>query len=179
MIHRLLNLWDEPQPITREVQTLFHHSQDGRKLNELFLLRRNQWICFEERHDSFDKILSSPHVEDHQVLPVVVVSAIAVDFSASEVVPQEFEGPDAAFSLHNRKTRLALPSQSHHTIAMNGTAKTAFSVDEADDPLLNSWPFLLIVRTEHIFTEQSTPPNKARNERVVPDTRGFQQIASC
>jgi hypothetical protein len=110
---------------------------------------------------------------------MVVLSAVAVDLSASEVIPQELEGPDAPFSLNNRKTRLALPPQSHHSIAMNGTAKTAFSVDEADDPLLNSWPFLLIVRTGHIFTEHSTPPSKARNERVVPDTRSFQQIASC
>jgi len=27
-----------------------------------------------------------------------------------------------------------------------------FSVDEADDPLLDTWPFLLIVRTGRIFT---------------------------
>jgi len=30
--------------------------------------------------------------------------------------------------------------------------ETALAVDEADDPLLETWPFLLIVRTGWIFT---------------------------
>ena len=30
--------------------------------------------------------------------------------------------------------------------------KAAFTVDEADDPLLDTWPFLLIVRTGRIVT---------------------------
>jgi hypothetical protein len=31
-------------------------------------------------------------------------------------------------------------------------AEAALAVDEADDPLLETWPFLLIVRTGRIFT---------------------------
>ena len=35
---------------------------------------------------------------------------------------------------------------------MNRTTETAFTVDEADDPSLESWPFLLIARTRRIVT---------------------------
>ena len=35
---------------------------------------------------------------------------------------------------------------------MHWAAETTFTVDEADDPLLDPWPFLLIVRTRRILT---------------------------
>ena len=35
---------------------------------------------------------------------------------------------------------------------MDRQTEAAFAVDEADDPLLDSWPFLLIARTGRIFT---------------------------
>jgi hypothetical protein len=44
-------------------------------------------------------------------------------------------------------------------------------VDEADDPLLEPWPFLLIARTGRIVT--------AWLHAVPPDARGFQHIADC
>ena len=68
------------------------------------------------------------------------------------MIPQQFESSDTAFSLNNRKPRLALPAKGHHRIALYWAAETAFTVDEADDPLLESWPFLLIVRTGRIVT---------------------------
>jgi len=37
-------------------------------------------------------------------------------------------------------------------VPLDGTAKAALAVDEADDPLLDSWPFLLIARTRRIVT---------------------------
>jgi hypothetical protein len=37
-------------------------------------------------------------------------------------------------------------------IALNGATEAPFSVDEADDPLLYSWPFLLIARTDRFVT---------------------------
>jgi hypothetical protein len=37
---------------------------------------------------------------------------------------------------------------------------TNYTVDEADGPLLDTWPFLLIVRTGRIFTAHATNPMK-------------------
>src|SRR5437870_1014464 len=48
---------------------------------------------------------------------------------------------------------LDLPAESAHLVSHHRDRKATFTVDEADDPLLNTWPFLLIVRTGWIFTE--------------------------
>jgi hypothetical protein len=89
---------------------------------------------------------------NEQVFFMVVVSAISVDASTSKEVLEDFKNLDASFTLNNRKPRLHLPSQLHAWISLNWAAKAAFSVDEADDPLLDSWPFLLIVRTGRVVT---------------------------
>ena len=47
---------------------------------------------------------------------------------------------------------LDLPAESAPRVANHGDREAALTVDEADDPLLNTWPFLLIVRTGRIFT---------------------------
>jgi hypothetical protein len=57
-----------------------------------------------------------------------------------------------AFTLNHRKSWLYLPPATHALVALNRATETAFPVDEADDPLLDAWPFLLIVRTGRIFT---------------------------
>ncbi len=110
------------------------------------MLCRSQWICFEKRHDDRAQISPIPHVVNEEVLAVIVESPIAIDVSASKVVLEQFKNVDASLTLHNRKSGLALPSDLHHRIAIDRTTKAAFAVDEADDPLLESWPFLLIVR---------------------------------
>jgi hypothetical protein len=75
--------------------------------------------------------------------------------------------------LNYGEPRLNLPSQRHLSISLDRTAQATFTVDEADDPLLYSWPFLLIVRTGHFFTAQAAPPESGAVERVVPDTTEF------
>ena len=52
---------------------------------------------------------------------------------------------------------LHLPAEPARTIADHRNGEATFSVGEADDPLLYSWPFLLIVRTERIFTAHAPP----------------------
>lgn len=47
---------------------------------------------------------------------------------------------------------LDLPTESTPRVANHGDRETAFTVDEADDPLLDAWPFLLIDRTGRILT---------------------------
>ncbi len=47
---------------------------------------------------------------------------------------------------------LDLPAEEAPGIAHDRDRETAFAVDEADDPLLEPWPFLLIARTGRIVT---------------------------
>ena len=55
-------------------------------------------------------------------------------------------------SLNDYEIRLNLPTDLVRLVPEDGDTEAAFSVDEADDPLLDTWSFLLIVRTGRIFT---------------------------
>jgi len=59
-----------------------------------------------------------------------------------------------------------LPAESAARIADHRDRKAALAVDEADDPLLDTWPFLLIARTGRIFTAHATTLRRGcdRNE---------------
>jgi hypothetical protein len=47
---------------------------------------------------------------------------------------------------------LDLPAESASRVTDHGYREATFAVDEADGPLLDAWPFLLIDRTGRIFT---------------------------
>jgi hypothetical protein len=83
---------------------------------------------------------------------MVIVPPVAIDFPAAEIVPDEIKDIRTLLSLHDREDWLQLPSQLHLPIPLDWTTEAAFTVDEADDPLLDSWPFLLISRTRRIVT---------------------------
>jgi len=83
---------------------------------------------------------------------MVIVPGVAIDASALEELSYELEGRNTSLSLHDYESRLYLPPTGHAFVPLDWTAETTFSVDEADDPLLESWPFLLIVRTGRIVT---------------------------
>jgi hypothetical protein len=152
MIHRLRDLRDPNEPLHGEVEAPVHHANDRGELPEVIALRRDQWICFEERDDHVAEITPPIHLIGHQVLAVIVMPPVPVDPSASEKALNRLQRSDASLSLNHREDGLQLPSQRHLSIALDGTAEAAFTVDEADDPLLESWPFLLIFRTRRIVT---------------------------
>jgi hypothetical protein len=83
---------------------------------------------------------------------VIVVSAIDEYAAAPEELPQLVQYLHAPFSLNDRKRRLNLPTESIGRIPKDRNAEAPFTVDEADDPLLDAWPFLLIARTRRIVT---------------------------
>ena len=83
---------------------------------------------------------------------MIVVSAVAINASTFKELSDELENMNTPLTLNDDESRLALPRQRHHAVPVNRTAETAFSVYEADDPLLDSWPFLLIARTGRIVT---------------------------
>ena len=60
-------------------------------------------------------------------------------------------GLDGA-ALGDRELVLDLPAEEAPGIAHDRDRETAFAVDEADDPLLEPWPFLLIARTGRVVT---------------------------
>jgi hypothetical protein len=90
-----------------------------------------------------------------KILSVVVVPTVAVDAAAPEVRLDQLQDVGAPFSLHNREYGLQLPPETNPWIPLDRIAEAAFTIDEADDPLLDSWPFLLIVRTRRIVTNHA------------------------
>ena len=83
---------------------------------------------------------------------MIVVSVISTDVPASKELLQQMQRTCALRSLNHREGRLDLPAGPTRTVPEDRNTETALPVDEADDPLRGNWPFLLIVRTERIFT---------------------------
>jgi len=130
-----------------------HQPEDFPKLQELLVLGGYQWIRFEERNDSLTKVFLPEDLVRHQVFPVIVMSSVAVDTATTEVGRQKLKSSKALFTLDDHEPWLNLPSQPHEAVPLDGTTEAALSVDKADDPLLDSRPFLLIARTRRIITE--------------------------
>ena len=152
MVHRLRDLRDGGESFHREVEPRFHHPKNRRELGELLSLRRDQWMIFEERNDPLSKMLEPEDPVDEEVFTMVVASPIPIEAATPEVPLDDFEGVLAPLALHNRESRLDLPSDPVRRAPIYRYAEAAFAVDEADDPLLDSWPFLLIARTRRIVT---------------------------
>jgi hypothetical protein len=152
MIHGLCDLGDLDEAVHGELEAHRHHPNDRRKLLELIGLGRSQWIRFEERNDRVEEIGQPEDLIDEEVFLVSFVPWSAVDPSASEVVPDRLKDVHAPLSLHDHEGWLELPPVADSSVPLDGTAEAASSVDEADDPVLDPWPFLLIARTRRIFT---------------------------
>ena len=89
------------------------------------------------------------------VLPTVVISTVDLDLTNSEELLQLVQDVHAPFALSHDELRLNLPTQARRGVPEERNAEAALAVDEPDDPLLESWPFLLIVRTERIVTRHA------------------------
>jgi len=111
----------------------------------------------------------------------MVVGAAALDHvTTPEHLEEEFKCGSRARRLCDRELMLDLPAESAHAVANHGDREAAFAVDESDDPLLNTWPFLLIARTGRIVTGHATTLRRGCDKNSVPpDARGFQHLASC
>jgi len=134
------------------VETTFHHPNDLCELPKVIGLRRSQWMLFEERNDTSGKISRRSHVEPEEILPVIVVSPIDANATASKELLQLMQNVHTPLSLDHREGWLCLPTDSVGPIAVDRNAEASFAVYEADDPLLETWPFLLIARTGWIVT---------------------------
>ena len=135
-----------------EMRSRLHHLQDGGERLEVGALRGNQWVRFEERNHDLDQLPSPLHGEARERVAMVVVAPVLDDVTAPEHLLEEFERRPRRRRLGDRELVLDLPAEEAPGIAHDRDRETAFAVDEADDPLLEPWPFLLIARTGRVVT---------------------------
>jgi hypothetical protein len=146
MVHGFDDPSDVGQTIHRQVGPPLHHPNDRREPTKVIGFRRSQWIRLEEGNHALQQVSDPEDLIGEEILPVVVVPAIAIDPAAPEPGLDELQDM-GTLALNNREHGLQLPPHSHLSIALDRTTEATFTVDEADDPLLESWPFLLIART--------------------------------
>jgi hypothetical protein len=137
------------------VSTFLHDSQDGDEPLEVVTLRGSQWMFFEERDDGVHQMGPTLHGEAQEHFVVVAVPRILDHAPTSELLDEEIECGSRARRLGHRELVLDLPAESASRVANHGDREAALAVDEADDPLLDTWPFLLIARTGRIFTSHA------------------------
>ena len=133
------------------METDSHRSNDRRKLLKLPLLRGQERRPFEEGNHVRQKVIASSNdVDQHTVLP-----SIGLDVAAS-VEPATYQLKDLApvTVLADMKLRNQLIAATACRIAIDGDCKTALAINIARDVAIQ--PFLLIVRTRHIFTVPPT-----------------------
>ena len=83
---------------------------------------------------------------------MIVVTVITTDVTTPEELLQQVHDTCAPLSLDHGEGGLRLPTQPAGVVPKDRNAEATLAVDEADHPLRGDWPFLLIVRTERIFT---------------------------
>ena len=135
-----------------EMRSLLHEVQDGGERLEVGALRGDQWVRFEERNHDLDQLPPPLHGEAQERVAMVVVAPVLDDLPAPEHLLEEFERRPRRRRLGDRELVLDLPAEEAPGIAHDRDRETAFAVDEADDPLLEPWPFLLIARTGRVVT---------------------------
>jgi hypothetical protein len=160
MVHHLRDSCDLAEPVHRKVDLEAHQPYDFREADELIVLCRSQWMCFEKRNDRPDEITERPDAVAVQVFSMVIVASVATDMAASEEPLQFVQNLHAPRALDHAEVRLNLPAETTTLVPEDRNTEAAFAVDEADDPLLESWPFLLIGRTDRIVTVHVTHPKK-------------------
>ena len=106
----------------------------------------------EERNDTTRQIWKRSGAKAPNVLPMIVVSVVAANKAAPEERLQSVQDLHTPLSLDDRESRLNLPTDTTRSVPEDRNTEAAFAVNEADDPLRESWPFLLIVRTGRIIT---------------------------
>lgn len=159
-VHHLRNPCDLAEPVHCEVDLPAHQPHDFREADELIMLCCSQRMCFKKRNDRPDEITERPDAVSVQVLPVIIVTSVAARVAAFEEPLQRVQTLHAPCSLDHAEVRLYLPAEPTAAVPEDRNTEAAFPVDEADDPLLETWPFLLIGRTDRIVTAHATHPTE-------------------
>jgi hypothetical protein len=159
---------------------MLHELQNGTEPFEVELLGGSEWMFLEEGDDTLHQVPAPLHGEAAQGLAVARVVLLLDHFAAPEDPNQVLEHVLRTESLDDRELVLDLPTRFHSRIPHDSNREAAFPVDEADDPLLNTWSFLLIVRTARIFTSHDTILRWCCDmDEYQADTRVFQHMVGC
>ena len=134
------------------MKACFHHPDDIYKRHEVISFSRDKWVFFEERDDHLRQVGELSYRVPAQSLVMIVASDVTSDLTTVEESLQSMQGIDTPLSLDHDEARLDLPTQLRGVVPKERNTEATFAVDEADDPLRETWPFLLIVRTERIIT---------------------------
>ena len=143
---------DPPKTPFRQMRAGLHGSQYRSEPLEVEAFRSSQRMFFEERHHSPEQILTTLHGEAQENLPMVERTKAFDHTATPELLVEELQCRPRGRRLGHRELALDLPAETATPVAHYRDRKAAFTVDEADDPLLNTWPFLLIARTGRIVT---------------------------
>ena len=136
------------EPLAVEVLTRCHRNNDGSEGQILGLLRTQEGLTIEKRDDSCHKIVPVAH---HQHKRGVARTAVVLaNASAAEPALEEIKDLSPLRILADVELRHELPTNSCARVPLNCYVKRTFSVDEASK--ISIQPFLLIVRTDRIFT---------------------------
>jgi hypothetical protein len=151
-IHRLADLGNPDHPFHREVESEIHHADNLREFDEVVCLCRYQWVFFEERDDQPQQIWALPYRKPAQPLSMIVGTDMKSHLTTLKKPLHSMQRIEALLSLNHREGRLDLPTWPSRVVPKDRNTEAAFAVDEADDPLRKTWPFLLIDRTGRIIT---------------------------
>jgi hypothetical protein len=133
-VHRLGDLRDFDNPLKREVPAEPHQSDDPSELHEVVSLRCSQWVLLEERNDDLGEVSVSLNAITEEILPMIVVPAVAIDTAAAEPPHHVFENITTRCALNDGELGSDLPTQGHRAATVDGAAKAAFSIYEPDNP---------------------------------------------
>ena len=143
------------------------------ELVEVVSFRCAQSMTPKERDDLLLKVTAPRDAIPEEILAVIVVSAVQIHLSTSEKRHKIVKYVTAGSTLSDGEFGTDLPSQSHRVIAIDGDAKTAFSIHESDDPFAVE-SFLLIVRRDHsIVTRRRIFTAHVHKVRSTYDTNEY------
>jgi hypothetical protein len=153
VIHGLHDLDDFEQPTRREVRVSLNHPHTPYELFEIGALRSSQWISLKKRNDRFKKIVPLAYNELVEVFFVVVIPAIAMQTTHTEVPLHHLQTLNAlcALSYHKLMRYLEAGFVASTILSMrlfdDVDRKASLSVDKTSNPTNLDQSFLLIVRS--------------------------------
>ena len=152
MVHRLRDLRDLSDPRQRQMPAETNQLDDPYELLEVVSLRGPQRVPLEERDDDVPQVAVPLHAVPEEVLPVIVVTSVPVDASASEKSDELLQDAATRRSLNDGEFWSNLPSERRRAAAVDRTAETALAIYKTHNPSCSREPFLLVFRTARIVT---------------------------
>src|SRR5262245_24694738 len=123
------------------------------ELQEVRLLRREQWVAFEERDDAVEQVLALSHDEDERT----ITSAVRSDGATTQPSLNQHQHLSPVAVLADMELRNELKPDPTGRVALHRDREAPFSVDIPGDVAIQ--PFLLIVRTRHVVTIVNVRPD--------------------